>query len=52
MEKIGHFITLNLKDLYAYKKISQLILLAKLKYNRFKHLTKNQKFPPKSRKIS
>ena len=44
MEKIGHFIILKLKDLYAYEKISKLILLAKLQYRRFLYLSKNQEF--------
>ena len=44
MEKIGHFIILKLKDLYAYEKISQLILLAKLQYRRFLYLSKTREF--------
>jgi spore coat polysaccharide biosynthesis predicted glycosyltransferase SpsG len=44
MEKIGHFIILKLKDLYDYKKISQLILLAKLQYRRFLYLSKTREF--------
>ena len=44
MEKIGHFIILKLKDLYAYEKISKLILLAKLQYRRFLYLSKAREF--------
>ena len=44
MEKIGHFIILKLKDLYAYEKISKLILLAKLQYKRFLYLSKTREF--------
>jgi len=44
MEKIGHFIILKPKDLYAYEKISQLILLVKLQYRRFLYLSKIQEF--------
>ena len=44
MEKIGHFIILKLKDLYAYEKISQLILLVKLQYKCFLYLSKTREF--------
>jgi len=44
MEKIGHYIILKLKDLYAYEKISKLILLAKLQYKRFLYLSKAREF--------